>query len=161
GYTISGTSLVALAFQNHGHLVTNDPNKDIYQDVVQRGLNFIFDQLATQPLTVEVTGLNPMGYDPCAGDTGPAPCDGLAVNQGYTGYSTLMATLAVAAATGTAPTRLVADGLGANNAMFVAGKTYAQILQRLVDTIAWGQSNQQQSYDVEGGWRYTLNGGSD
>jgi hypothetical protein len=126
GYTLPGTSLVALAFQNHSHLVGNDPTKDIYQPVVQRGLNYIFDQLSTQQLDLQMTGLNPAGNDPCVGPgIEPRPCTGLAANLGFSGYGTSIATFAVAAAAASAPTRTVAAGLGSQNSNFVEGKTYA------------------------------------
>ena len=155
---VSAASLAALAFQNHGHLVTSDPTKDIYQAVVQRALNYIFDNLTTTQLTVELTDLNPAGNDPCVG-TGiePAPCTGLNP-ESTTGYTTSMATLAVAGAVSSDPTRVVGAGLGSRNGNFVAGKAYSEILQRQVNTIAWGQMNT--GFEA-GGWRYTLNYSSD
>jgi hypothetical protein len=175
GSTFAGTSLVALAFQNHSHLVTNDPTKDIYQRVIQRALNFIFDEVSTQSLTLQPTGLNPLGNDPCVGPgIEAAPCMGLAAGTGFlSGYETSIATFAVAAATAGAPGRVVEAGLGSQNANFVAGKTYAEILQRMVNAVAWGQNdgNGGGGSDLvaaaaalscdEGGFQYTLNVGSD
>ncbi len=164
GYTLPGTSLVALAFQNHSHLVGNDPTKDIYQDVVQRALNYVFDQVSTQQLDLQMTGLNAAGNDPCVGPgIEPRPCTGLAANLGYSGYSTSIATFAVAAAAASAPNRTVAAGLGSQNGNYVEGRTYAEILQRMVNTVVWGQNDGSVGNVTcqEGGFQYTLNQGSD
>lgn len=151
----SYTSLVVLAYENHGHLVTNDPLKDIYQAVVQRGLNFLFDNLGIQELTVQTAG------DPCVGVPDDADkCKGLAQNfDSPTGYSTSIAALALAGSG--APDRTVEAGLGTGasggvggNGGFVAGKTYGEILQRIVNTIVWAQAD---SGTNQGGWRYGLN----
>lgn len=145
------SALVLLAYQNHGHAVTNDPLKNIYQPVVQRGLNGIFDRLAKITLTC-----NDVSGNACVG----VPLDG---NQnvglssvGNNGYSTGGLTAAIAAPAGIAPGRLVAAGLGASNAGFVAGKTYAEILQRLANTAVWGQAPSTCGNILRGGWIYGL-----
>jgi PKD repeat protein len=150
---ITDTSLSVLAFENHGHPPTNDPLKDIYQDVVQRGLNFIFDQLSIQTLTVEPAG------DPCVGVPNDADkCKGLGQTSAFpTGYSTSIAVLAVTGAN--APTRVVAGGLGANNGNFVAGKTYAEVIQRQINTVVWGAADNASVCGSDfnrGGFRYGL-----
>jgi hypothetical protein len=147
GYGISYTSLAVLAFENHGHVATNDPNKDIYQDVVQRGLNFIFDRLSIVTLTSEPAG------DPRVGVPNDADLSkGLGSTSFPAGYSTSVAALAVAGAN--APTRTVAAGLGVNNSNFVVGKTYAEILQRQINTVVWGAADS--GATTEGGFRYGL-----
>jgi hypothetical protein len=164
GNTMAGTSLVALAFEDHGHFASNVATKDIYQDVVQRALNFIFDQVSTQTLDLQTTGLNPAGNDPCVGPGIEArPCTGLASNLSYSGYTTSIATFAVAAAAGRSPARAVDAGLGSANGNFVEGRTYAEILQRLVNTVVWGQNDGSPGNVTcqEGGFQYYLNSGSD
>jgi hypothetical protein len=88
------------------------------------------------------------------GGVEPAPCVGLAqISTFSTGYSSSIATLAVAAAAAADPTRLVAAGVGVNNGFFVTGKQYDEILQRMVNTVAWAQAD---SGFNRGGWRYGL-----
>jgi hypothetical protein len=150
------TALALLAIMNHGHSVLADPNVDIFQTVVQRGLNFLFDSLAQQTLT-------------CIGEPGhPDPTVGVCVNvpapiatglrsHTNTGYSTPIIGGAIGAASAVAPNRLVDAGLGSQNANFVAGKTYAEITQRIANTVMWGQSD---TAPGRGGWWYTLEAGS-
>jgi len=149
-------ALALTAIQNHGHAV-NGPATDIFQPVVQRGLNYIFDRLVQR-------NMNPCDEDPGAGVSDPcinvpAPVNiGLsATNDGEDGYATPILAAAIAAATSASPTRTVGAGLGAQNANFVVGKTYAEILQRVVNAIAWGQSD---SGAGKGGWYYNLQAGS-
>src|SRR5439155_938327 len=65
-YTNSYTALATLAIQNHGHLV-NNPATDIFQPVVQRGLNYLFDHMGQRDLS---PCLEPAG-NPCVNV--PAP----------------------------------------------------------------------------------------
>ena len=150
--TMSATSLAVLAFENHGFNVNDDPNKAIYQAVIQRGLNFIFDKLGQLTVTAQAAG------DPCVSvSDSPAPCVGLKTTGTRQGYATSIASFAVAGAVaGGAGANVVAAGLGASNAGFVAGKTYSEILQRQINAIAWGQSESASAAD-RGGWRYSLN----
>jgi len=148
-------ALAVLAIQNHGHAV-NGPATDIFQPVVQRGLNYIFDRLVQRNM------------DPCDEDPGPGvsnPCINvpapvniaLQATPGNDGYATPILAAAIAAAASAAPARLVDAGLGAQNAGFVAGRTYAEILQRITNAIAWGQSD---ALNGKGGWSYSLQAGS-
>ncbi|MBK9608875.1 MAG: hypothetical protein IPO58_21465 [Betaproteobacteria bacterium] len=68
-------------------------------------------------------------------------------------YATPIFAAAIGATTAAVPARTVAAGLGSANANFVAGKTYAEVLQRLVNTVAWGQSDGPNHF----GWIYDLN----
>jgi hypothetical protein len=145
------SALAVLAYQNHGHSILNDPLKDIYQPVVQRGLNGIFDRLSIITLVC-----NDVAGNACVG----VPIDGNEnkglSSTGNNGYSTGGLTAAIAAPAAIAPNRLVAAGLGASNAFFVAGKTYAEILQRLANTAVWGQSPAACGASSRGGWIYSL-----
>lgn len=149
-YYLSYSSLVVLAFQNHGHVVTNDPTKDIYQAVVQRGLNFIFDNLSIVALGSQVEG--PPGTfggsdgavtnNPCVGVPADADqCKGLGrpPSTSHSMYASSVITLAVAGSG--ALTRTVDAGLGAASGGFVAGRTYGDVLQRQVNTIVWGMND--------------------
>ena len=148
--TMSYTSLAVLAFENHGH---NPATGSIYSEVVQRGLNFIFDNLRLITLSNDGPG------GPCAeiyagatyGDPlAPGPnCTGLSDLGGIHGYSTSVELLAIAGSG--APAATAAHGT--DSAGFTVGKTYLEIVQRLINTMAFSQ--------LDGGWVYTPNSDND
>ena len=153
------SSLVVLAFENHGYTL---PNSDamptgLYEKyVVRRGLNFIIDSLV--PLALNTTAL-PTADDPCAGglpasDGGP-PCTGL-YDPSFAGYSTSLLILPLAGSG--ASNRHVAEipGTGSNPDGYVLGRTYGEILQRMVNALAWGQ-NDSGDATGRGGWNYGFN----
>lgn len=140
GYPYADTSLVVLAFENQGYkIAANAAPTGVYEKyVVRRGLNYVLTNLATVDLAV-----TPGGNDPClvVGD-----CTGLKP-PGDEGYTNALAILSLA-------------GSGAltqvNNevAGFTSGKTYGNILQRLVNALVWGQND---SGTGQGGWYYNFN----
>lgn len=161
-FHMSWTSLALLALENHGHTVLDDPTQDIFQPVVQRGLNFIFNNLSVVTLGVQPSG------DPCVGVPADANvCVGLGQNKfnGHSMYASSVITLAVAGSG--APSAVVGAGIGAANGFFVAGRTYGEILQRQVNTITWGLNDGAGSpwgcagasqAQCLGGFGYVLNG---
>jgi hypothetical protein len=156
GWTHSAyTALVVQAFQNHGYRLTpnanGSPNADptgIYPKyIVRRALNFVFNRL-----TVLTIGVTPAGNDPCVNVPAPVCTAFASNNTGDVGYEN---PIAIAAVSGSLTPNRVADET--TNAG-VAGKTFAEILQRMVNAQAWGQSDG--SGAGEGGWRYGFNDGS-
>ncbi len=139
-YTAAFSGLAVLAIQNHGHAV-NGPATDIFQPVVQRSLNFFFDTMLQKNLGLcnEVDAGGGPAMNPCVGV--PAPVNTGLAGVGDDGYTTPIVAAAVGAAAAAAPARTVAAGLGSANAMFVAGKPYSEILQRLVNSVSWGQAD--------------------
>jgi len=151
-HTNSFSALAVLAIQNHGHTV-NSPATDIFQPVVQNGLNWLFDKAIQRDLTpCNEGGMNPCVAVPAPVNTGLSAPSG----DGLDGYSTPIFAAAIGAAAAVAPTRTVAAGLGSANAGFVAGKTYAEILQRLVNALSWGQGDGPTLF----GWYYNLQAGN-
>jgi PKD domain-containing protein len=153
-HSLHYSALALLSFENQGHAVTNDPLKDIYQPVVQRGFNGLVDRLVI--ITLDCGPPGDTAGNPCVN----VPTDG---NQnkglsstGNNGYATGTITAAIATAAGIAPARTVDAGLGAANGNFVAGKTYAEILQRLSNTAVWGQADPTCGNVNRGGWIYGL-----
>jgi len=147
----SFTALGVLAFQNQGYQVPNNDTTPtgLYQKyVVQRGLNYIVNQLQAVTLTVKGSG------DPCAG-FGPAPCTGLKQSFESEGYATSIAIMALAG-TG-APQRHITDTTGNSNGNLTAGKTLGEILQRTIDALAFGQNDTNQPDNARGGWWYSFN----
>src|SRR5262249_20713491 len=61
-FTMSYTSLAVLAFENQGFHLAASPTggTTIYKQVVQRGLNFIFDNLGIVTMSAQPAG-NPCG----------------------------------------------------------------------------------------------------
>jgi len=151
GYRQSFTALVVAAFENHGYTVPNNDTAPVgvYQKyLVQRGLNYVVDRLNQRALNVQTAG------DPCVGGVGPAPCVGL-YNSDSEGYSTALSALPLAASN--ALSRHVPAGLGSSNSNFVAGKTLTEVLQRLMNSIAWGQNDG--TCIGRGGWIYSFSSG--
>ncbi len=149
-------ALALLAIQNHGHAV-NGPATDIFQPVVQRALNYIFDNLIQRDMTPCDEDPGPGVSNPCINVPAPVNIGLSATNDFLDGYATPIMAAAIAAATSASPTRVVDAGLGSQNSNFVAGRTYAEILQRVVNAVAWGQSD---SGLGKGGWYYNLQAGS-
>ena len=148
----SFTALVVLAFENHGYKL---PNSDaaptgLYEKyLVEGGLNQVMAGLTSETVGVQ-TNLNP-----CVG-TGiePAPC---VVFQDYSnsvGYSTAIASLPISGSS--ALLRHVPVGMPAN----VVGKTYREVLQRILNAVAYNQCDS--PGPARGGWGYGENScGSD
>jgi hypothetical protein len=143
------TALAILSFENHGHPFNGT---DIYAPVVQRGLNYLFDKLGQINMASDCGTAS----DPCINI--PAPTNiGLGATDSNNGYATPIYAAAIAAAVNVAGATTVGAGIGSNNANFVVGRSYAEILQRIVDADAWGQSS---SGLGNGGWYYNLRAGS-
>lgn len=140
------TALAVQAFQNHGYRL---PNSDavptgIYQKyAVRRGFNYVLARLTTLDI-----GVFPAGRDPCV--SVPAPvCSALsAQTTGDPGYENGIVLLPFAASG--ALNRTVTEVAAAN----VNGKTFGEILQRMVNASIWGQND---SGTGRGGWFYTFN----
>jgi PKD repeat protein len=149
-HTASYTSLAVLSLENHGHTVLDDPTQDIFQTVVQRGLNYLFNNLQQIPLGLQ------NGNDPCVGVPADAnKCVGLGLSNGLTFYSQYASSvIALAIAGSGAPAAIVAPGIGAANANFVAGRTYGEIAQRQANTLMWGMGD---SGTARGGFYYNHN----
>ena len=152
-YPESFAALIVLAFENHGYQLPNDDSvpTGLYEKyIVRRGMNFVIDRLRQFNLTAQAAG------DPCVNvDDGPAPCVGLRQTQQQEGYATALAILPLAASH--ALSRRVTEVGGTQSSGFVAGKTYGEILQRLVNGMAFGQG---ESGFGRGGWAYSFNAGN-
>lgn len=140
------TALAVQAFQNHGYRLPNSdavPTGIYPKYAVRRGFNYFLARLTT--LTIGVT---PAGNDPCV--SVPAPvCSALsAQTTGDPGYENGIVLLPFAASG--ALNRTVTEVAAAN----VNGKTFREILQRMVNASTWGQND---SGTGRGGWYYFFN----
>ena len=140
GYPYADTSLAVLAFENQGYKITaNVPPTGIFEKyIVRRGLNYVLSTLVNVPMGVTPGGNNPcVIYVDCKGYRPP----------GDEGYTTALAILGFAGSG--ALTHVNTEVAGITN-----GQTYGEILQRLVNALAWGQND---SGTGQGGWYYTFN----
>jgi PKD repeat protein len=140
------TALAVEAFQNHGYRLPNSnaaPTGIYPKYAVNRGFNYMLSRLTS--LTI---GTTPAGNDPCV--SVPAPvCGALYANTtGDPGYENGIILLSLS---GSGALLRTADAsLPAN----VAGKSFGEILQRMVNATTWGQND---SGTGRGGWYYTFN----
>lgn len=146
GFPAADTSLVVLAFENQGYRITaNVAPTGIYEKyIVRRGLNFVLSRLDVLGL-----GNTPAGNNPCVGVPVDANvCQGLKTIEGDDGYVTAVAILGLAGSGALAQVNTEVAGV-------TNGKTYGEILQRLVNALAWGQNDAGGS--GRGGWDYNFN----
>jgi len=143
------------AFQLHGSKVNMDYDSDPYVETVQRGLNVLLRRtyawsISGQPAGDPDTNGNDIGLVTNYSDDWPS--DGTPIHDNRETYigGICMVTLASSGA----PNRVAAVGRPG-----VYGRTYADIVQDMVDFFTWGQVD---SGTGRGGWRYYANyGGSD
>ena len=133
--TINATASSVQAFAVNGHLMTDDPTRDPYVDTVQRGVNYLLNNLVTEQI-----GMTPYG-NPDGNNNGI----GLQANSGYPIYETGPIIDCFVA---TARPELIAPTGGPN----VKGRAFKDIVQDMVDMYAWGEY---QDPTVGGGWRYS------
>jgi VCBS repeat-containing protein len=148
------TALVALAFQNHGYRLSNDgtPPTGIYEKyIVRRALNYVIANLGAVTIASQGSGFGGQPVrNPCVG-VATNPCTGLAPNSSDRGYATGIAMLPLAGSG--ALNRVNTEAAGA-----ALNMTYREILQRLSNALAWGQTDQNGA--GRGGWGYNFNQGN-
>jgi len=146
-YPVGAVGTAVDAFQLHDSKANKDYDSDPYVETVQRALNYLLYNTHSFAIGVQSAG------DPDVNGNGI----GLVTNQSAsaTDYrQTYVGGICmVALASSGAPNRVAAVG-GAD----VYGRTYADIVQDMVDFFAWGQCD---SGWGQGGWRYYANYGSD
>ncbi|MCM2310290.1 MAG: dockerin type I domain-containing protein [Steroidobacteraceae bacterium] len=146
GFSAADTSLVVLAFENQGFRITANvaPTGIFEKYIVRRGLNHVLSRLTTVAL-----GNTPAGDNPCVGVPVDANvCQGLKTVEGDDGYTTATAILGLAGSGALA--QINTEVAGVTN-----GKSYGEVLQRLVNALAWGQNDAGGS--GRGGWDYSFN----
>ncbi|MCC7011880.1 MAG: PKD domain-containing protein [Planctomycetes bacterium] len=139
----AATASAVQAMEIHGHLPTGNGAEDPYVDDVQRGLAHLMTEL--QPVAIAA---QPYG-NPDVNGNGiglQAPYAGSAIYVGGQVIDAIVASNApnLVASTGPSPE--------------VLGKTYATIVQDMIDMYSWGQS---ENSWARGGWRYSFNADAD
>jgi hypothetical protein len=145
-YDLAAVGTAVDAFQLHGSKANMDYDSNPYVETVQRALNYLLYNTYSYAIGVQAHG------DP---DTNG---NGIGLVTNYTSYlydtrqTYIGGICMVALASSGAPNRVAAVGR-AN----VYGRTYAEIVQDMVDFFAWGQVD---SGSGRGGWRYYANYGN-
>ncbi len=156
GWTSSGASLVTSAFQNQGYRIPSDgsPPTGLYEKyIVQRGINYVISSLKTIAL-----GTTPQGDDPCVGTPAGDLCTGLydgRQDDFHQAYTTGVAIPSLATSGALTKVVALADVPGNLSADYVVGKTYGEILQRMANSLSWGQIDDPAG--GRGGWFYNFN----
>lgn len=144
-YPLAATGAAVDAFQLHGSKVNMDYDSDPYVETVQRALNYILYNTYSYSI-----GMQPAG-DPDTNGNGI----GVVANHSSKLYDSRQTYIGgicmVALASSGAPNRI--SGVGRPN---VYGRTYADIVQDMVDFFAWGQVDENMGV-YRGGWRYYAN----
>jgi len=137
-YSVGITAICAHSFELMGHDLAGDERVDPYVEDVRRALAFLAAQLQCHEI----------GEQPA----GPADSNGNGKGLTLPGAPRAMyevPLVAMAFASSKAPDRVVQSGHAG-----VEGLTYRQVVEDLVDLMAWGQS--ERGY-ARGGWRYGPN----
>jgi len=148
-YPVAACGTSVDAFQLRGSKANGDYDGDPYVETVQRAINYLLVNTYSYNIGVQPAG-DPDFKDPI---TGVGNGIGLVTNESsnlYDSRQTYIGGICMTAlATSGAPNRIAAVG-GVN----VYGRTYAQIVQDMVDFFAWGQVDSDWG---RGGWRYYAN----
>ncbi|MBC2711711.1 MAG: hypothetical protein HGJ94_12220 [Desulfosarcina sp.] len=153
---VGRTGASVWAFEVQGHLLTVEadplnPVEDPYVENVQRGINYLLAQTRYQTMNPQTYG-HPEDYD---GD-GAGDGNGIGLvcyhSVNHTNYEQGLAMGAIAGSGDPA-------AVAATGGSYVLGRTYAQIVQDMVDWYAWSQIDDPlfPPNDARGGWYYTAN----
>lgn len=150
GYTwpsyryVAGSALAVMSFENHGHLEKNDPDLDIYAETVEGGINTLFYYLYPVAAT-----MNNTTYTDSDINSNGKKVYSYTTNMYHVGIT------AMAIAATVSPAETVRNcGNNYGNAFYI-GKTYQEVLEDMVDYIAYAQKEGTSGY--AGGWRYSPN----
>jgi len=146
GFEVAATAAAVEAFELQGHLAKGAPydiSEDPYVETVQRGLNHLFNHMVERAVSEDPI------YCPFGNPDMNGNGIGLGCWSGHEMYESGIALMTMGSSK--APDRVATTGP-------VAGRTYLEITQDMVDFMAWGQSDPYTG-NYEGGWRYSANGG--
>ena len=137
---IGATGAALLAFEENGHLHTNDFNTNIYAEYIDLGLNYIFANSTQHAIDMQYAG-NP-----------DSDGDGFGVYTNYDNYANGIGLLAIIGAHGTAAGAMT-DTI--NSGVYI-GQTFYDFMIDALDQIAYSQTDSV-SGTQRGGWRYNIN----
>jgi VCBS repeat-containing protein len=145
GYHLAATGAAVDAFQLHGSKANGDYDSDPYVETVQRALNYLLYKAYSFSITPQLAG-NP---DTNGNGIGIVINHSSSLSDGRQTY--IGGICMVALASSGTPGRVAAVG-GSN----VYDRTYAEIVQDMVDFFAFGQVDANRGV-YRGGWRYAAN----
>jgi hypothetical protein len=130
------------AFEIHGHLPDGSASEDPYVETVQRGLNYLLANTRAHTILAQPAGDPDMNHN------------GIGLGCYTDDYSSMYecGITLMTFASSKSPGRIAATG----DATWVKGRTYADIVQDMVDYLAFGQTDEDWG---RGGWRYYANFG--
>ena len=140
----ANTASAVQAFQINNHFETNSSSDDPYADTVARGLKFLFSDLNQRAIGLQTAG------DPDSNGNGIGVEATVGSRPIYVGGQVMDAIVT----TKTPGTMVTTGPNGSALPAGIAGRSYGDIVQDMVDMYAWGQ------YDTgaaRGGWRYSWN----
>ncbi len=135
GYPLANTATAVLAFENEGHFPGGGT---AYSGVVEKGLDYLFTGCYKISINPQTVG------DPGRNDNPDTNGNGQGVYFSYQSYMYETGLVMQAIVASNTPGRMVAGGA-------CAGMTYGQVMQDLVDFLAWAQID---GGPGRGGWRY-------
>ncbi len=146
-WTVSATGASTESFEIHGSLPSGNPDENPYVETVKRGLNYLLSQMHSFTISQDITYC-PMGNPDVNGNGIGLSC--------YTDYEHSMYEAGIALmafASSKCPDCIAATGIPK-----VVGRKYLDIVQDMVDHLAYSQSDPVTGV-FEGGWRYHGNYG--
>ena len=147
--TVGSTGFAVLAFQENGHLGTNDDALDIYAETVQKGLNFILknSQAGTMNIPSHSDGIATRDSDTAGGK---APGKGAYVlrSGSHDMYANNVGLLAILLA---CPDETAAKATIISGGPF-NGWSYYELIVEAIDLLKWCQGDG----GYRGSWGYTL-----
>jgi hypothetical protein len=147
--TVAATGASTEAFEIHGSLPNGDPGEDPYVETVQRGLNYLLSKIRSYPISQDPMYC-PQG-DPDTNGNGIGLVGHSDEDGFHTMYESGIALMALASSR--CPGCIAATGIPN-----VAGRTYLDVAQDMVDYFAYSQSDPYTG-QYRGGWRYYGNYG--
>jgi len=136
--SVASTGAACLAFEENGHLPTNDIDRDIYAEFVRMGLNYLFSQAQQYSI-----------YNQTAGNP-DSDGDGMGVYLNDENYANGVSLLGVIGAH-----RSAADAQSDTIPVGpYAGQTFFDFMVDAIDQIAFSQTDPEHGNGRGGGWRY-------
>jgi hypothetical protein len=142
GNPVAATGASTEAFEIQGSLPGGDPGEDPYVETVQRGLNYLLSEMHSYPVYQDPIYCPQGDPDTNGNGIGLVAC----TDCWHSMYESGIALMALASSR-------CPDCIAATGPAEVAGRSYIDIAQDMVDYFAYGQSDPDTG-DGRGGWRY-------
>lgn len=149
-YRIGTAGSILLAFEENGHLATNDYEQDIYAETVMRGVNWLVARAG--PLNIGLqNGQNPDSNGNNRGVVFPGP-GGIGSHVYAHSLATMGVTMAFPNAVAAAASLVPAGLSNPNGQTYFTGASYYTLVIDALDLLNWNQSDDA----AWKGWRYSM-----